>query len=318
MKSSTQQANVINANAEKAKVVSQLRNALPVRRDLQFPLPAERITNWHPAGEHMSHFINGLSLMFPVGERFFIRSVRYYREQISNPELKEAVTGFIGQEAMHGREHEHYNQLLEDAGLPANELEQEVVSLLSWFEERYPAKAQLAGTIALEHFTAILADALLSHPELIDGAEPVYTALLRWHAMEETEHKAVAFDVWREIANADVKHYLIRNIVMLQATALLLFMACKFVFRLVKADRKLTDVKGWYRMSQVLIGKGSFFRAIAKPWLDYFRPGFHPWDHDNSHFLTELSELEAQWAPADRTTEKTAAEPRNKALAQAA
>ena len=24
---------------------------------------------------------------------------------------------------------------------------------------------------------------------------------------------------------------------------------------------------------------------MARPWFDYFRPGFHPWDHDNRHFL---------------------------------
>jgi predicted metal-dependent hydrolase len=93
---------------------------MPVRRDLRFNLPQERACDWHVQGSHVTHFFNALSLLFPAGERFFMDSVRNYRDQIDDPVLKKQVLGFIGQEAMHTREHVEYNDLLQEAGLPAH------------------------------------------------------------------------------------------------------------------------------------------------------------------------------------------------------
>ncbi|MCA3859791.1 MAG: metal-dependent hydrolase, partial [Burkholderia sp.] len=84
-------------------------NMMPVRRDIRFALPPERARDWHVQGVPVTHFMNALSLLFPAGERFFMDSVRNYRDQIEDPELKKQVIGFIGQEAMHTREHIEYN-----------------------------------------------------------------------------------------------------------------------------------------------------------------------------------------------------------------
>lgn len=83
---------------------------MPIRRNLKFHVPDEKVLNWHSWGPTVTQFFNTLSLFFPEGERFFINSVRKYRDRIDDPELQEAVRAFIGQEAMHGREHEDYNQ----------------------------------------------------------------------------------------------------------------------------------------------------------------------------------------------------------------
>ncbi len=93
---------------------------LPIRRDLRFALPAERIKDWHEQGPFITHFFNALSLLFPQGELFFMDSVRHYRQRIDDPELKQQIQGFIGQEAMHSREHVAYNDLMQAAGLPAH------------------------------------------------------------------------------------------------------------------------------------------------------------------------------------------------------
>ena len=92
---------------------------LPIRRDIHFDLPAERIKNWHEQGPFITHFFNALSLLFPQGELFFMDSVRHYRQRIDDPELKQQIQGFIGQEAMHSREHVAYNDLMQAAGLAA-------------------------------------------------------------------------------------------------------------------------------------------------------------------------------------------------------
>jgi predicted metal-dependent hydrolase len=168
----------------------------PTRRDIKFNLPAERIADWNRNSVHLSHFMNTMSIVFPVGERFFIQSVRNYRDQVTDPELQKAVTGFIGQEAMHGREHEDYNQALFARAPSAKKFEDHIARLLGWAQKKLPESAQLSATIALEHFTAIMADALLKNPEMLGDADPRFAALWRWHALEETEHKSVAFDVW--------------------------------------------------------------------------------------------------------------------------
>lgn len=261
---------------------------LPIRRDLRFALPAGRISDWHPRGHVTTQFINALSLFFPVGERFFIQAVRHYRDQVSDPELQKAMTAFIGQEAMHGREHEEYNDLMEQAGLPAVELENRVRALLERVKKVAPPSTQLAITIALEHYTALLADWVLSVDSVTRDAEPGYQALWRWHSMEETEHKAVAYDVWNAVMKDKPRAYAERATVQLVATAIFMVLVSIYTVRMVRADPKARGLKQWRSLAGFLIGRDGFLRRSFLPWLDYFKPGFHPWQHDNRHFIAEI------------------------------
>ena len=278
---------------------------LPRRRDLHFPLDHRRILDWHPAGRQVSHFLNSMSVLFPVGERFFIHSVRHFRGHIGDPELQEAVKAFIGQEAMHGREHEAYNRALQAAGIPAEAMEAQVHALLEWFKNNTPPGMQLFGTVALEHFTATLANRLLADEAVLgDPLDPAMAALWRWHALEETEHKAVAFDVWDSVMGRGPRAYLHRAAGMLLASILFWALVTVFYARILRAEGKLTDLRGWGRMWQVHFGRIGFMRKMILPWADYFRPGFHPWDHDNSHFLEQMEEFVAE---VERRSETAAA-----------
>lgn len=162
---------------------------MPIRRNLKFHVPDEKVLNWHSWGPTVTQFFNTLSLFFPEGERFFINSVRKYRDRIDDPELQEAVRAFIGQEAMHGREHEDYNQKMVEAGLPVDTQEAIVSKLLDVISKYTPNALQLSATVALEHLTAILADILLREPDLIDDSDESYQRLWHWHALEETEQR---------------------------------------------------------------------------------------------------------------------------------
>lgn len=280
----------------KQQRASVKRNTVqPTRRDIHFKLPAERISDWHPGGPHVAHLVNTLSLFFPVGERFFIESVRNYRDRITDPELKKAVTGFIGQEAMHGREHEEYNKALFDAVPETVGMERFVANLLGWAQKNLPKSSQLSATIALEHFTAILADALLKDPRTLEGADPAFAALLRWHALEETEHKAVAFDVWRAVTRKGPREYFGRASGQVIAMIILWSITFPFHLRILAAQGKLTDLKGWRAFAHHYFGEIGLLRKLARPWLDYFRPDFHPWDHDNRHFLTQLEDFSGDY-----------------------
>jgi len=270
----------------------------PIRRDYRFELPAERVGDWHPLGRHVSHFFNALSLFFPDGERFFIAAVRHYRERIGDPELSAAVAGFIGQEAMHGREHEEYNELLDRAGLPGSALVGFVARFLARLKKVLSPMRQLSATIALEHFTAIMANVLLSDPRILAGAEPHYARLWRWHALEETEHKAVAFDVYTSVYGRGLRAYLVRVTGLIGATLIFWPLVFGFHLRLLRADPQARGLRGWLRLLDFLFGRYGALRKLVKPWLDYFRPRFHPWDHDNRRFLHELDRFQPQASAA--------------------
>lgn len=267
-------------------------SVMPVRRNLSFHLPAERISDWHGGSVHISHFLNAMSIFFPVGERFFIDSVRHYRDRVTDPQLQEAVKAFIGQEAMHGREHEEYNDALTAKGLPADRYERIVLKLLNFFRRFSPKRDQLAGTIALEHLTAILAHRLLSDKSRLEHAEPRFAAIWHWHALEETEHKAVAFDVYKTVTRNRFLGYLRRCFALILSTTIFFSVLTPFYLGLVRREKgQLFNLKGWWQVLVYLWGpRGALLRALPD-WLDFFRPGFHPWDHDNREYLQEIDAL---------------------------
>lgn len=265
---------------------------IPTRRDLTFKLNAKRALSWHPDGLNVAQFLNSMSLFFPVGERFFIDSVRNYRNIVTDPNLKKAVTAFIGQEAMHSREHIEYNNAIATHGVPVDAQEKFVAELLSAVQKYTPKSFQLAATVALEHLTAILAAGLLDLDNLMEGADADYKTLWQWHALEETEHKAVAFDVYQLAMGGDDKaySYLLRSTALVLATSIFFAIFIPYYLHNVRIKGGLFDFKGWSAVARLTWGKKGIFTRITPDWFDWFKPGFHPWDHDNSAYLKEISE----------------------------
>ncbi len=151
-----------------------------------------------------SHLAAALSAVFPEGEEFFVRSVRRFRDDVTDPELKRQVAGFIGQEAMHGRQHRAFNERLDQLGYPTKEVEWITKRFLTLRERLLSARSNLAVTAALEHFTATLAELVLTSEETREGfGHPAVRDLFVWHALEESEHKAVAFDVYRAVGGSE-------------------------------------------------------------------------------------------------------------------
>lgn len=173
------------------------------RRNRTFELG--NMLEWHAQGRGVSTFFNTLSPFFPDGERFFIASVRAFRDRIKDDALQEEISAFIGQEAFHGREHEKYDLKIDETGFKATAVETAVGIALRHAQVRLPASHALAITIALEHITAILAHVILENPEYVEGDEEAMQMWL-WHAMEEDEHKAVAYDVYERTVGS----YLLR------------------------------------------------------------------------------------------------------------
>ena len=267
---------------------------IPVRRDLDFKLDESKISNWNTAaGPVFTAFLNTFSAILPVGERFFIDSVRAYRDQITDPELKKAVSAFIGQEAMHGREHEVYNSAFFNKVPAAARFEKRVKRILDGFT-KHSRPVSLSGTIALEHFTALLADSVLKEPRLTNGADPKYAALWRWHALEETEHKAVAFDVFEAVMGTGIKAYSLRSFGLVLATLVFWGLIIPVFIEALRAEGHLGNLKGWRQFFRYTFGDIGMLRKQIGNYLDYFRPGFHPWDHDNREYLKEIDAFLAE------------------------
>ena len=160
-------------------------------------------------------FYNGMSLTFPQGEAFFIESVRHYRDAVAGHQQAQ-IDAFIKQEAAHSREHLHFNKQVEEAGYEVTSIETELAGRLAKTKTNPPA-VNLATTVALEHFTAIIAHACLCSDSHFRGASPDAARLWKWHAIEEIEHKGVAYDTFLAATQklSAYKRWKFRSLVML-------------------------------------------------------------------------------------------------------
>jgi predicted metal-dependent hydrolase len=262
---------------------------IPVRRPA-FDFAQVKSRHWFAGDPYQSHLLHALSLTFPDGERFFMDAVRHFAAKIDSPALKHEVARFLAQEASHGRAHEAFNEWIRALGLDSDSIVEAVQKDLVIARESAPIE-QLAATCALEHFTAILAELLFADPAIREEMDPVMRRLWMWHALEETEHKAVAFDTYTAAGGT----YSMRVLVMLFTTVHFLFDVGRFQTRLVKSDPGVpvvpTMVRGWLRM-WVYPGR---FLPLLPAYFDYFRPGFHPWQRKPKG---DFEAVRAQYATA--------------------
>lgn len=256
------------------------------RRDYQFGRQTPHPRWWLDNDPIATAFYNALSALFPLGERFFMDAVKAHRHK-TDGKLKAQVADFLYQEAMHTREHVVFNKMATDAGYDIKRLEARAGRLLGVARTR-PAIYQLAATAALEHFTAMLAHALLSDPRHLAGAPMEAREMWRWHAMEEIEHKAVAYDTYLA-ATADwprVRRWFLRSTVMVISTLLFAYAVTANTRDLFRQDGINTG-KSWRRLFAYLFFSPGLMRKVLKSYFTYYRPGFHPWQEDDRALLAQ-------------------------------
>jgi predicted metal-dependent hydrolase len=236
---------------------------------------------WHGGRKSTTNFLDGLSLFFPAGERFFVHTVRAHQEFVKDEALAAQVKMFCGQEGVHSREHARYNQLLREQGYPVEELEKKVEEVLAGVMRRVGPRRQLAVTCALEHFTALMGQWLLETPDLLDGAHPAMAALWRWHAAEENEHKDVAFDVFQAAGGT----YFERATTMIGATVIFWAKVVEHQVRMMRVDGTSRNLAEWRQLLRFMwIEPGGMARLLPH-YLQYFKPGFHPSQIDSRALL---------------------------------
>lgn len=268
------------------------RPPIVIRRvEVDLDAPSEKY--WYDGKPGITSFAYALSAVFPDGERFFIDAVRHYRDRITDPALAAEVRAFIGQEAQHGQVHERYNQRAEAHGFPLSDITNRAKGRLAHLRKTAPPEVQLAITCALEHFTAMMAEQLLGDPRMSEGVKSPHLETWRWHAAEEAEHKAVAFDVYMAVDGSYAKRvrtYLVVSF-MFSTTTL------ATTYYLMAKDGTLWNAKNHRDLLHWLLVKPGLVRNVIPGWLDYLRPDFHPWDRDDRHLLDRWKR---EWAPAFR------------------
>ncbi|WP_018178360.1 metal-dependent hydrolase [Jongsikchunia kroppenstedtii] len=252
-------------------------------RRIKFNYPSGSMDKHYVQGDLvMSHVVAVLSAMFPEGEDFFVRSVRHFADDITDPVLRQQVAGFTGQEVTHGREHRALNERLQQMGYPTRRVDRDVKRGLAMQMRLFGPHYNLATTAALEHYTATLAEVLLTDPkaqELLGDGE--VRSLLLWHALEESEHRAVAFDVFRATGGSE------RTRIWAMRRTTFFFTLSTIIHTLLSmlGDRATYNPIRTAKSFAALRHSPFLQRSVIRRLRAYNRPGFHPDDFDNTEIL---------------------------------
>ncbi len=281
------------------------RTSAPTPEDLTLTVRDERFNRdttprrWWAGDAFGTAWHNALSATFPRGEAFFIEAVKAHRDG-ADPKLAEEIRAFVKQEINHTREHIAFNRLAEDHGYDIKAIDKRVGEMLALTKDR-PVIVNLAATMALEHYTAMMAQEFLANPQHFKDADPEVRAMWEWHSVEEIEHKGVAFDTWNHATRdwTPFRRWKLRSLMMLIVS--FNFFRNRWIDTLeLLAQDGITGWKAKWGLFKYLTVKPGVVRRIFPAWLSYFKPGFHPWDHDDRHLIGKYEgEFEAALMPAE-------------------
>ncbi|MBX7495612.1 metal-dependent hydrolase [Qipengyuania sp. 6B39] len=281
------------------------RKAAPTPEGLTLTVRDERFNRgttprrWWAGEPFGTAWHNALSATFPRGEAFFIEAVKAHREG-ADPKLEAEIRAFVKQEINHTREHIAFNRLAEDHGYDIKAIDARVAEMLALTKDR-PVIVNLAATMALEHYTAMMAQEFLANPQHFKDADPEVRKMWEWHSVEEIEHKGVAFDTWNHATRdwTPFRRWKLRSLMMLIVSFNFFKNRWHDTLELLAQDG-ITGWKAKWGLFKYLTVKPGVVRRIFPAWLAYFKPGFHPWDHDDRHLIGKYEgEFEAALMPAE-------------------
>jgi predicted metal-dependent hydrolase len=257
-------------------------------RRMQFGMDGAVPKHWVRGSKFLTHYFNAMSVVFPEGEKFFINAVRQFEDRVTDPKLREQVRGFVAQEGHHTFQHRLMNDAVSHHGLDMAGQDRWIAGFLKKVWDEAGEEERLGITCALEHFTAIMGHQLLVDGAPLQGVDERMAPLWRWHAVEETEHKSVAFDVYKAAGGG----YLTRARTLIGATILFFPILHLIQWRLMRQDESETRLSDVLSGLNYLWGRPGFLRRIFGHYFAYLRPSFHPWDLDNRALVE-------QWKASD-------------------
>ena len=270
--------------------------SLPVRR-LGIDLSQGFERHWFGGDAFRTAYCNALSMSFPAGEQLFIDSVKNALPLLpagaQHQALRDACTDFAAQEATHRHVHNQFNAELAKQGL-RNHLEPRIWARFHRAAHLITPRHHLAVTAAYEHYTSVMSAIMLAHPAMMARATPAMQSLWRWHALEETEHKAVAFDLYQAVGGS----YSWRVRWFLFASVQFAIDSMRQTTNNLWHDGTLFKPSTWWSAATYLFGRPSrgngWVWLTAKPLAQYLRRDFHPWQHDNRATAQAYASAHAQ------------------------
>jgi predicted metal-dependent hydrolase len=244
------------------------------RKGPDFGLNGDIPRHWFGGDPFKTRFFDAMSLLFPEGEKFFIQCVRDYRDRITDPQMQADVKDFIYQEGQHGMVHDAYNRRVAAQGVAVDHIEARMLKMLAFQRRNFSRKMTLAQTAAAEHMTAIMAHSFMADREMFAQADPRMRALYVWHAIEEIEHKSVAFDVMQKVARIGYGWRMLGMLYLSIVFPLHTFLIMAHMFRV---DGVKNRFRTWMRGLWWLYGPRGVMTKLLPHYLAYYKPGFHPW-----------------------------------------
>jgi len=253
-------------------------------RNLQFALPEKPDKYWHSNSDIKTYHFNALAIFLPQLEKMLVLSLKKALIDVNCHKLKAEVASLVAQEAIHGRAFARYcEQIVFKHYACPRQYSLWLFRGLAGIVNKLTNKFHYALSAAGEHFTAIAADLFLREPKWFKDVDPIHSAIWRWHCIEEIEHKSVAFDVYQAMNGG----YFTRLVGMLMMTLFFMVLYIKPIWFMMKQDKKHMDWNFYRRSLKYYWGKGGLFRALWKPYWDYFKPSFHPSKHDNESLIVQ-------------------------------
>ena len=263
------------------------------RQGLDFGLDGDIPKYWLGGDPFKTRFFDAMSTLFPEGEKFFITCVRDYREQITDPVLNQEVKDFMRQEGQHGMVHTQFNNRLKAQGVGVDGIEDQMRRILGRIRSFMPRTFTLGQTAAAEHMTAIMAHSFFHRREVMEDADPRIRAMYAWHAVEEIEHKAVAYDVLTKVAKAS---YFMRIFTMLYVSLIFPLHTFLIMSHMFKVDgfswRQRAGL--WFKGLWWLYKPGGLYLPVIPHYLAYYVPGYHPWQEGKMFSYERWLEVFAQ------------------------
>lgn len=260
--------------------------------------------HYYQGNPFVTHLLNAFHIIFPAGEKFFIRAVNRYAEEIRDPSLKERVKAFAGQETQHMLQHQKFYDTLKRQGFPVEDIAQKYEEHAYGFVEPFVMKLfdqifgegngraiALSVTAALEHYTASLAEVALRHNEIFENLDEEIKNLLKWHAAEEIEHKSVTYDLFQQV---DGRYFMRIGGFVIASLALSAYTGYSMV-RFLLSDKELKFSNFVYDGPKALAHLSALAYEMGKLLLLYLNPNFHPDNIENRELAEKYFQEAAEY-----------------------
>ena len=269
------------------------KGSMPIRH-FNFKFDAkETDPKFYMQKEWATAYFMALSIFLTYGEELVIDTARYHRDFIQDPILKQRITALIGQEAMHSKVHNEYNDAMISSNYPVKLYRFLAEQVFEHSLNKFPQPLKLSLMAGIEHFTAVIAEYMMQREDHFYYSDDAQTrALWMWHMLEESEHKDIAYDVYQVLSGnyaLRVSGFALSALVILGGVG-----AGALLLPFLQNPKNLVSLNFWKEAStsfSLLFGlKNGVFGSSVGHLMEYFRPDFHPNDHDTSAYLEYYKE----------------------------